>query len=100
MIRHKFNAKPTTVDGIRFGSKKEAAYYQQLQLAKSSGQLLFFLRQVPFTLPGEVTYRCDFQEFWASGEVRFVDVKGMRTPMYVLKKKQVEALYPVTIIEA
>lgn len=100
MTFHKFHAKPTILDGIRFGSKKEAAYYQKLQLAKSSGQLLFFLRQVPIALPGGVTYRCDFQEFWANGEVRFVDVKGMKTPMYTLKKSQVEALYPFTIIEA
>ena len=100
MIRHKFNAQPTTADGIRFSSKREATYYAQLEMAKKSGELLFYLRQVPFALPGGVTYRCDFQEFWASGEVRFVDVKGMRTPMYILKKKQVEAMYPVHILEA
>jgi hypothetical protein len=100
ILRHKFNAKPTTVDDIRFSSKREAAYYQNLCQAKKSGQLLFFLRQVGFALPGGVTYRCDFLEFWANGEVRFVDVKGMKTPMYILKKKQVESLYPVQIVEA
>jgi hypothetical protein len=99
LIRHKFNAKPTVVDGVRFSSKKEAAYDAQLQMAKKSGQLLFYLRQVPFALPGGVAYRCDFLEFWANGEARFVDVKGMKTPMYTLKKKQVEEIYPVTIHE-
>jgi hypothetical protein len=39
----------------------------------------------------------DFLVFDADGHVRFVDVKGMETPMFVLKKKQVEALYPFTI---
>jgi hypothetical protein len=87
------------MDGIRFSSKKEADYYGQLDMAKKAGKLLFHLRQVPFALPGGVAYRCDFLEFWADGECRFVDVKGMRTPMYVLKKKQVEALYGVTILE-
>jgi Protein of unknown function (DUF1064) len=100
VTRHKFNAIPTTIDGIRFGSKREAHYYATLKLAKSSGELLFFLRQIPFALPGNVTYRCDFAEFWKNGEVRFIDVKGMKTPMYILKKKQVEALYPVKILEA
>jgi len=100
MIYHKFKNQPTEVDGVKFQSKKEAGYYQQLLLARRSGDLLFFLRQVPFHLPGGVRYVVDFLEFWKNNEVRFVDVKGMRTPMYVLKKKQVEALFPIQIIEA
>lgn len=99
-FRHKFNAKPTTIDDIRFASKKEANYYQGLQLAKKSGELLFFLRQVPFHLPGGVRYVVDFAEFWKNGEVRFVDVKGMKTAMYTAKKQILEATYPVTITEA
>lgn len=98
-VRHKFNAKPTTVGDIRFHSKKEAAYYQQLCLAQKSGDLLFFLRQVPLHLAGGVIYRCDFVEFWKEGEVRFTDIKGMKTPMYIAKKKIVEATYPITILE-
>lgn len=98
-IGHKFHAQPTEVDGIRFQSKKEARYYGQLLLAKKAGELLFVLRQVPFHLPGGVRYVCDFAEFWKNGEVRFVDVKGFKTAQYVSKKKMLEALYPVTIIE-
>jgi len=99
MIRHKFSAKQTECDGIKFSSKKEAAYYQQLKLAQKSGALVFFLRQVPFHLPGGVKYVVDFVEFWADGVVRFVDVKGMRMAAYIAKKKMVEALYPIEIIE-
>lgn len=99
MVWHKFNAKKTEVDGIIFSSKKEAAYYGQLRLAQKAGDLLFFLRQIPFHLPGGVRYVCDFAEFWKSGEVRFVDVKGFRHPMYILKRKQVEALFPIEILE-
>ena len=105
MRQHKFYAKPAKRawgDGseIRFQSKKEARYFDKLILAQRSGELVFFLRQVPFHLPGGVTYRVDFQEFWSDGAVRFVDVKGVRTSQYIDKKKQVEALYPVEIIEA
>lgn len=99
MVWHKFHAKPSEVDGIRFHSKKEANYYANLKLAQKSGQLLFFLRQVPFHLPGEVRYVVDFAEFWNDGSVRFVDVKGYRTPEYIAKKKILEATYPITIIE-
>lgn len=99
MIRHKFGAIRTEVDGVTFQSKREANYYGQLQLAQKSGELLFFLRQVPFHLAGGVRYVCDFVEFWKSGEVRFVDTKGFKTSMYIAKKKMVEALYPITILE-
>jgi hypothetical protein len=37
--------------------------------------------------------------FWVNGVVTIEDVKGMKTPMYILKKKQVEAIYPITITE-
>ena len=99
MIRHKFNAQRSEYDGIKFSSKREAKYYQDLVLAKKSGDLLFFLRQVPFHLQAGIRYVCDFVEFWKTGEVRFVDIKGFKTPMYTLKKKQVEAAYPITITE-
>lgn len=99
MIRHKFNAKPTVTDGIRFASRREANYYQELLLAQKSGALLFFLRQVPLHLPGGVRYVVDFLEFWANGEARFTDVKGMKTPLYIAKRKMVEATYPIKILE-
>lgn len=98
-VKHKFNAIRAEVDGEKFQSKKEARYFSQLQLARQSGELLFFLRQVPFHLPGGVRYVCDFAEFWKSGEVRFVDVKGFATAVYKSKKKMVEAMYPVKILE-
>jgi hypothetical protein len=99
MIRHKFNAKPTTYDGIKFASKKEQKRYLELRVLESAGDILFFLRQTPMHLTGGVKYVCDFLIFWADGTVTFEDVKGMRTPMYKLKKKQVEALYPIIITE-
>lgn len=98
-IRHKFRNVPTEVDGIKFSSKKESLHWQALQLAKKTGDLLFALRQVPFHLPGGVRYVVDFVEFWADGRVEFVDVKGMRLPLYKAKLKIVEATYPIKITE-
>ena len=97
--RHKYSAKAVVIDGIRFSSKKEARYYGNLKLAQKSGELLYFLRQVPFDLPGGIKYRVDFAEFWKKGEIRYVDVKGFRTKEYIIKTKLVESLYPVKIIE-
>lgn len=99
MIFHKFKNKQTELDGIKFSSKKEAKHYGDLKIALQSGEVVFFLRQVPFHLDGGVKYLCDFVEFWKDGSVLFVDTKGYRTPMYILKKKQVEARYPIEITE-
>lgn len=96
----KYRAKPTERDGIRFDSQAEAKYYDKLKLAKESGDLLLFLRQVPFDLPGATKYRVDFEEIWANGDIRFVDVKSPATEKletFRLKKRQVAALYGVEI---
>ena len=98
--RHKYHAVRTELDGIKFPSKKEALYYQRLKNLKRAGEVVFFLRQVPFYLPGGVKYVVDFQVFYADGSVAFIDVKGMRTATYKAKKKMVEALFPVEIEEA
>lgn len=95
--RHKFNAVKAECDGIKFSSKAEKAFYLRLKYEKQEGKVLFFLMQVPFSLPGKVKYIVDFQVFYSNGEVAFIDVKGVETPMFRLKKKQVEELYPITI---
>ena len=97
MQKHKFRAKPTIADGIRFDSKLEARYYERLKLLQKAGDVVFFLRQVPFHLPGNVRYVVDFQEFRSNGDVVFTDVKGMETKDFIMKKKMVEAIYPVVI---
>ena len=99
MLKHKFRAIPTELDGIKFASRKEARRYRELRLLEKSGELLFFLRQVPFHLPANVKYVCDFLCFWKDETVTVEDVKGIKTPLYILKKKQVEAIYPVSITE-
>lgn len=97
MLRHKYNAKPTEVDEIRFPSKLEASYYKFLKLCQKSGQVLFFLRQIPFDLPGKTKYLADFMVFYADGTVQIIDVKGKDTPLSLIKRKQTEELYPVKI---
>ena len=103
MPRHKYNAVPKIRDGIKFASTKEAEYYDKLLLAMKAepehARLLFFLRQVPLHLPGGTKLVIDFMEFWADGEVIFTDVKGFKTPVYKLKKREVEHHYPIKIQE-
>jgi hypothetical protein len=99
MIKHKYRSVKTELDGIKFDSKKEAAYYQALKLRKQAGDVVQFLRQVPFDLPGGVKYRVDFLEFWADGTVHWIDVKGFQTQEFKAKRKMVEQLYAPIEIE-
>ena len=96
-MRHKFNAKGCESDNIKFSSKAERAYYHHLKTLQKNGDILFFLMQVPFRLPGNTKYIVDYQVFYADGTVAFVDVKGVSTPMFKMKKKQVEDIYPIEI---
>lgn len=93
----KYNAQPTEADGIRFDSKAEARYYLRLKERVAAGEVLYFLRQVPLHLPGNTRYVVDFLEVHADGSVHFVDVKGVETQMFRLKKRQIEDLYPIEI---
>lgn len=95
--RHKFGAVRCERDGKKFPSKLEARYYDKLRLLQNSGQVLFFLRQIPFDLPGKIKYVCDFQVFYSNGDISFVDTKGKDTVLSQTKRKMVEELYPVTI---
>ena len=97
-LTHYFKGTRTNVDGIKFASKLEAAYYVYLKGLKQSGAVVTFLRQVPFYLPGNPKYVCDFLVFYRDGGCDFIDVKGTITREFNLKRKLVEELYyPITI---
>ena len=72
----KYHAKPETVDGFRFASKVEAAYYRELMLLQRTGEVLHVDVHPVFTLgPGD-RVRLDFTVWYKNGEVHGVDVKG------------------------
>jgi len=99
---NKFGAKRTTVDGIAFASKAEADRYSVLKLEERAGLIAGLRLQVPY----EITVNgirigkwiADF-EYRRAGETVTEDVKGVRTPVYRLKKRLVEALYGIRITE-
>lgn len=95
--RSKFGAVPTVVDGIRFDSKREARYYEELKLRVLNGEVRYFLRQVPLHLPGGTKLVVDFLEVLCDGRLRYVDVKGHETAVFKVKRREVEAAYPVRI---
>lgn len=92
----KYHAKKTEVDGITFDSKKEADYYASLKLLEKAGEVSDielqprFELQEPFVCDGKkerkIEYVADFS-FMQNGKRVVVDVKGMRTQVYKLKRK-------------
>jgi hypothetical protein len=102
-VRHaKYGAMPTVVDGVRFASRKEARRYQVLLTWQRAHLISELELQPPFRLVvngiGVGTYRADFA-YLVDGRQVVEDVKGVRTPVYRLKKRMVEAQYGIEIIE-
>lgn len=97
----KYHNHPVEVDGMRFDSLREAAYFKGLKVLKAQGHVKLFLRQVPFHLPGRTVYRCDFMLVWKEpapyANPDFVDVKGIETETFRLKARMVLDLYGVKI---
>jgi hypothetical protein len=98
----KYHARATTVDGIRFASAAEARRYSELILLQSAGEITDLELQPHYkcVVNGQnvATYIADFR-YIEHGKVIVEDVKGVRTPVYRLKKKLVEALYGIEIVE-
>ena len=100
----KYRAKPTVIDNIRFASKKEAQRYSELKLLEKAGAICRLELQPSFDVKLNnrhiCVYRADFT-YWdeSKGDLVIEDVKGVRTPVYKLKKKLVEAQYGIKIQE-
>ena len=96
---NKYKNIRTEIDNLKFDSKKEAARYADLKLLKMGNEVLWFIRQPSFDIGGGVKYKADFLIVWADGKVTVEDVKGKKTDVYKIKKKLVEAAYPIKIEE-
>lgn len=102
--QHKYGAKATKVDGHTFPSKAEANRYLQLKLLLKSKSIrdLEIQPRYPLEVNGVKvgTYVADFRYVDIEKGLMVVeDVKGVRTEVYRLKKRIVEALYGIEITE-
>lgn len=101
--KNKYNNQKTTIDGITFDSKKEADYYCQLKLLKQSGGIKDFgLQQRYELLPTfkkngttyrAISYIADFVIEYNDGTTEVVDIKGVETKDFKIKKKLFEYKY-------
>ena len=100
---HKYGAKRIVIDGIVFPSTKEGMRYTVLCLLLRAGEISDLKIQPSFVLEVNgkkiATYRGDFSYYDRLGVYALEDVKGVRTPVYNLKKKLMLALHGISIKE-
>lgn len=100
----KYGNKRTEFDGHVFASQKEANRYAELKLLLRAGKIRDMRLQPKYKIVvGDVqvcTYIADFAYFDTQKNKDVVeDAKGMRTPVYRLKKKLMWAVFGIEIME-
>ena len=103
-VKAKYNNKKVEADGILFDSKAERDYYLLCILPRiQSGEI----KSVKFhpkyvLLPAfeknsrkyrAITYSADFEVLYRDGRKEVIDVKGVETKVFMLKKKLFEHKY-------
>jgi hypothetical protein len=102
--KSKYGNKRVLLDGITFDSKAEAKYYSELKIRERAAEIFDVELQRPFdlTIGGFLicTYRCDFSYVSQSdGKFHVVDVKGVRTREFIIKKKLMKAILDIVVEE-
>ena len=108
--RNKFGARRVRIDGHDFASRKEGRHYQMLKAMEAAGEITDLELQPRFPLivqdPQGKSVLCgkftaDFR-YKQGGKIVVEDCKGGRataTEAYRLRKRIVEALYQIEVIE-
>lgn len=127
--KSKYHSRKITRDGITFDSVKEYRRYVKLSLLEKAGAITELKRQVEFELlpaqyveewTGEyykrgerkgtpkikrvcieksVKYIADFVYTDEKGQLHVEDVKGYKTPEYIIKRKLMWAVHSIRIEE-
>lgn len=105
------NRKTALPTGETFDSQREALRYIDLAILVKSGYITDLKRQVKFTLipkqrlkSGKALRECAYVADFTytdtrTGEHIVEDVKGHRTPEYIIKKKLMLHLYGIEVTE-
>ena len=101
----KYNNTKIRVDGRLFDSKAEAARWQELQLLERAGEITELERQVEYELipkqKGErsAKYIADLRYVDHEGETVVEDTKGVKTPVWIIKRKLMLRVHGIRVRE-
>lgn len=103
---NKYRNKRTEIDGIAFPSKKEARRYAELKILLKAKKILHLELQPEYEFPikydsgRHIKYRADFRYIdCESAKVIIEDVKGMKTPVYKIKKAMMRYFHGIEVNE-
>jgi len=99
---NKYRAVTTTLDNIRFPSKREAERYALLKLRERIGEIANLELQPLYKVVVDGEHICDVRMDFryidrARNCVVVEDAKGRDNPLSRLKRKLVEAIYKVKV---
>ena len=107
--KSKYRNKSVEIDGIKFHSTKEGKFYSELKIKKTLGEIKDFQMQVCYDIKINnihiANYFLDFLVIFPNNIIEYIDVKGkdkvsnkwIKTDVFKLKKKLVEAIYGINI---
>ena len=101
----KYNNTKIRVDGRLFDSKAEAARWQELSLLERAGEITELERQVEYELipkqKGEraAKYIADFRYVDHEGNTVVEDTKGVKTPVWIIKRKLMLRVHGIRVRE-
>lgn len=106
----KYHNVKVKVNGETFDSRKEANRYCELKLMQRAGKITDLKRQVNYLLiPAQydedgnlleraVNYKADFV-YQKDGELVVEDTKGVKTDVYIIKRKLMLFVYGIRVVE-
>lgn len=105
----KYNAKKTETDGIKFDSALEGKYYLHLKRLQEAGEVTRFDMQPSFVLQGgfidafgmkhePIKYVGDFLVYYKDKPPVVIDVKGMTTSVFAIKRKLYCNMFPLELV--
>ena len=106
----KYHNFKVTVNGEKFDSRKEAGRYKELTLLQRAGKITDLNRQIRYLLiPAQydengvciergVSYVADFV-YKENGQLVVEDTKGLKTDVYIIKRKLMLHQYGIRIRE-
>lgn len=109
--RPKYGNRKVSGGGNKFASKKEALFFLKLRDLEAAGKIHGLKCQVKFKFPingqnvrypesnRELSYIADFEYFTSEGIRKVVDVKGLKTRDYKIKRALMLAVHGILVIE-
>lgn len=98
-MQSKYHAKIQEFKGVKYDSGLEARIAADLEYQRVAGDIVEVKRQfcIDFVINGYKITRhyVDFRVTYKDGTVELIEAKGMDTPMWIVKRRLVEAIYLV-----